>query len=266
MMNAMSFSPQLVGEGDVDPFLYTNEAVFVEPKVDGIRAIVAKRGDDIKIYTRGGKDWTDRYKSIVGGLRNEIIAKNAIIDGEIAVIKNKVITYSSIAMKGKLCANEKLVYFPFDLLHIEGYDIFNDPLLHRKQNLKLILSPEKIIQPIPFMCTNTRWDIDNFYKKCLENKMEGIVLKNSGAYKPGSKYNWLKMKPLRTVDLKVFDRKPKKDGQGWIYALEGEGLQVKATSKLDLQSKTMVEVKYDRRFPTSLRFPQILRIREDKYP
>ena len=46
MINLTEFKPQLVGEGDVELFLYHNDAVFVEPKIDGVRIICEKIGEN----------------------------------------------------------------------------------------------------------------------------------------------------------------------------------------------------------------------------
>ena len=61
--------------------------------------------------------------------------------------------------------------------------------------------------------------------------MEGIVVKNCSAHHPGTRYNWIKKKPLRTVDLEVISRKERKDNLGWIYTL-AEGKKTNSDSKL----------------------------------
>lgn len=60
-------------------------------------------------------------------------------------------------------------------------------------------------------------DIQEFYKKIVSKGMEGIVIKNCSPYHPGERYNWLK--PLRTLNLMIVDRKERKDMQEWVYTL-----------------------------------------------
>ncbi|MGV8150390.1 MAG: hypothetical protein ACP5NV_01550, partial [Candidatus Woesearchaeota archaeon] len=88
-------------------------------------------------------------------------------------------------------------------------------------------------------------------------------------YHPGQRYNWLKLKPLRTVDLKIIERKDRKDKQGWIYTLaENDKIIGTTSSTLDIPNGITVEVGYDIKYPKEdsyrLRFPKIIRIREDK--
>ncbi|HHE36715.1 MAG TPA: hypothetical protein ENL16_02775, partial [Candidatus Woesearchaeota archaeon] len=69
MMDVTNFKPQLVGEGDVEIFIYNNDAVAVGPKVDGIRILLERKGDDLRFITRNGKDYSSRYESIVDDLK-----------------------------------------------------------------------------------------------------------------------------------------------------------------------------------------------------
>lgn len=99
--------------------------------------------------------------------------------------------------------------------------------------------------------------------------MEGIVVKNCLAYHPNFRCNWLKKKPLKTVDLEVISRKERKDTFGWIYTLaEGDKKIATASSQLDIGNGQVVEVGYDLKYEKEdgykLRFPKILRVREDK--
>ncbi|MEK6974470.1 MAG: hypothetical protein AABW41_04515 [Nanoarchaeota archaeon] len=74
---------------------------------------------------------------------------------------------------------------------------------------------------------------------------------------------------MRTVDLTVIERRDRKDKLGWIYTMaEKDKIIGTATSQLDIQNGMVVEVAYDIKYPKEdsykLRFPKILRIREDK--
>ena len=264
MINLTSFKPQLIGEGNINYFLFNNEAVFIEPKIDGVRILLEKRGNSIKLYSRTGKEWTSKFKSIIGSMKDEIAADNVILDGEIAVVNGNRFTSSNFVLRNKLNSNERLVYFPFDVLEIDNFSMIEQALITRKQNLSLVLKGDSVVQAVPFRCTNSIVDVQDYYKKCIENGVEGIVIKNNGAYKPNSRFDWLKLKPMRTLDMQVLDREPRKDGKGWIYSLKNNTCLAKATSSLDINNGCTVEVKYEKELITSLRFPQILRVRFDK--
>ena len=172
-------------------------------------------------------------------------------------------------LQKNLPKGQKFVYFVFDVLQIGEHFLYKDPLLTCKQHLGLLIEENEHLSHIPFFCTNTIVDIQEFHKKMIEKGMEGIVVKNCSAYHPGTRYNWIKKKPLRTVDLEVIRRKERKDNLGLIYTLaEGETVIGTASSQLDIGNGQVVEVGYDMKYEKGdsfrLRFPKILRVREDK--
>ena len=269
MIDLTKFKPQLVGEGDLGIFLYNNDGVFVEPKIDGVRMLCLKRGDEIRFFARSGADWTKRFGDVGKEIVKGIHADNIILDGEMAVVKKGNVLSSNSVLQKKLLKGQKFVYFVFDVLQIEEELLYKDPLLSRKQHLGLLIEENEHLCNVPFFCTNTIVDIQEFYKKMIEKGIEGIVVKNCSAYHPGSRYNWIKKKPLRTVDLQVISRKNRKDNNGWIYTLaEGEKIIGTASSKFDITNGQIVEVGYDMKYEKGnsykLRFPKIIRVREDK--
>ena len=270
MIDLTKFKPQLVGEGDLGIFLYNNDGVFVEPKIDGVRILCLKRGDSIQFFARSGAEWTQRFEDVGSEIIKGIHGNNMILDGEMAVVENGKVLSSNAVLQKKLLPGRKFVYFVFDVLQIGEHFLYKDPLLTRKQHLGLLIEENEHLSHVPFFCTNTIVDIQEFYKKMIEKGMEGIVVKNCSAYHPGTRYNWIKKKPLRTVDLEVINRKERKDNLGWIYTLaEGETVIGTASSQLDIGNGQVVEVGYDLKYEKDdggykLRFPKILRVREDK--
>ena len=175
MIDLTKFKPQLVGEGDLGIFLYNNEGVFVEPKIDGVRILCLKQGDSIKFFTRSGADWTKRF----GTLKDEVIkgihGNDMILDGEIAVVDKGKILSSNSVLKKELPPGQKFVYFVFDVLQIGEHFLYKDPLLSRKQHLGLMIEENKHLSHVPFFCTNTIVDIQEFYTKMIKKGMEGML-------------------------------------------------------------------------------------------
>jgi len=268
MIDLTKFKPQLVGEGDLGIFLYNNDGVFVEPKIDGIRILCLKQGDTVRFFTRSGAEWTHRFGNVGDEIVKGVHGNNMILDGEMAVMKDGKILSSNSVIQKKLQPGQKFVYFVFDILQIGEEFLYKDPLLSRKQHLNLLIEENDHLALVPFFCTNTIVDIQEFYKKMIEKGVEGIVVKNCSPYHPGSRYNWIKKKPLRTVDLEVISRKERKDNQGWIYTLaEDKKIIGTASSTLDITTGQIVEVGFDMKYPKEdsykLRFPKILRVRDD---
>ncbi len=269
MINLTLFKPQLVGEGNVNYFLYHNEVAFIEPKIDGIRIICQKDNDEIKLFTRGGQDWTNKFTSIIPKIKEAILPEKIVIDGELALMKNNTFLSSTEVLKKKYSPEEKLVYFAFDILQADDIALFDESLLSRKQNLQLSLESNDQVQIIPATPVNNTEDVNIFYKKILEKGFEGIVLKNLKQYIQNSRYNWIKLKPLKTIDLRIIDKKERKDNNGWIYTLaDNKNIIGTVSSTQNINTNEIVEVAYDSKFQKldfyRLRFPRILRVRKDK--
>jgi bifunctional non-homologous end joining protein LigD len=98
-----------------------------EVKWDGYRLLIRIDSGEVKILTRGGHDWTDRFPSIRDAAK-ELPLRNALIDGEAVVEVNGVANFS--ALQAALGAREgpgdkaahEAVFYAFDLLHLNGVD------------------------------------------------------------------------------------------------------------------------------------------------
>jgi DNA ligase D-like protein (predicted 3'-phosphoesterase) len=111
-----------------------------EIKLDGYRTLARIEGP-VRLFTRSGHDWTDRYGSLAGAFA-QIPCKQALIDGEIVVLDEDGVSHFP-ALQDALAAgrSEALTFFAFDLLYLEGYDLTDVPLLKRKQALEGLLAP-----------------------------------------------------------------------------------------------------------------------------
>ena len=81
-MNLTNFKPQIVSTGDTSNFIFNNDVVVIEPKIDGIRVILEKKGKEIKLYSRNMRDWTEHFKPIINKLAEGIKYENCVLDGE----------------------------------------------------------------------------------------------------------------------------------------------------------------------------------------
>jgi ATP-dependent DNA ligase len=268
-MNLTNFKPQLVGTGEADYFIFKNEVAVIEPKIDGIRVIVEKRSKEIKLYSRNMRDWTKKFKPIINKLLEGIKYEYCILDGEMAVIKNKKFTSSNFIMKNNLAENEKYVYFAFDIIEIGNDNMMVNDIVTRKWHLSFGIKPNENLSLVPYTIINNTEDYENIYRKILDKGGEGIVLKNFNPYMQGRSYNWLKKKPFETLDLTIISKKEKKDKKGWIYGLSDNEIKVGSTcSNINLELGQVVEIKFEKKYEKtkgySLRFPKIFRVRGDK--
>jgi len=106
-----------------------------EIKFDGYRVQVHLRDAVVKVFTRRGNDWTNRFRKIAADAWH-INAGSAIIDGEVVVPAADGTTDFSVLqneLKGK---STKIVMVAFDVLYLNGRDLRGMPLYERKAVLK----------------------------------------------------------------------------------------------------------------------------------
>jgi DNA ligase D-like protein (predicted ligase) len=163
-----------------------------EIKHDGYRSLIVIEGDEARVYTRNGYDWSDRYPGIVRAASN-LPCKSAIIDGEAIVQdKNGASDFEAVAPAIQSRSNN-IILCAFDLLHLNGQDLRRQTLLDRRAELHYLLGvdPESRIQ----FSEEFNGSGAAFLKACAENGLEGIVSKLTIApYRSGRTKTWLKTK------------------------------------------------------------------------
>jgi bifunctional non-homologous end joining protein LigD len=165
-----------------------------EIKFDGYRILCRVDGVDVRLSTRHGKDWTDRFPSLVAAAR-QLRVKDVVLDGEVVILDSRGVSDFQALQNALGKGREKsIVYFAFDLLYLDGTDLRGEPLVERKKALEKLLrkSPEAIK-----FTEHVAGKGKEFLKKACDFALEGIVSKRASArYKPGRTEDWLKTKCL----------------------------------------------------------------------
>lgn len=113
-----------------------------EIKFDGYRMHLHKRDAGNKAHTRRGYDWSDRSRHTIGSV-GELKANAAILDGEV-IVPTDAGRSDVAALEGALSSkvpSDRLVYYAFDILHLEVLDLRGCALLDRKRVLRLLRHP-----------------------------------------------------------------------------------------------------------------------------
>ncbi|MBI2824968.1 MAG: hypothetical protein HYX69_09820 [Planctomycetia bacterium] len=164
-----------------------------EIKFDGYRLIAFKTGRNVRLVSRNGLDWTDRFPSIVAAVQ-ALEPKDAILDGEaVILLANGVSSFQAMQEALSQRNTSAAVYYSFDLLYVDGYDLRNVPLLKRKAALAQLLGPK------PTARLRTSDHIEGhgpeFFRECCRQGLEGIIAKRRDAlYVGGRGRDWLKVK------------------------------------------------------------------------
>jgi bifunctional non-homologous end joining protein LigD len=161
-----------------------------EIKHDGYRLIVQREDKRVRLFTRNGHDWTDRYPRIVeAALRNR--NSSFVLDGEAVLLDADGVSDFSGLHSRKRDAEVQL--YAFDCLAAEGDDLRRLPLSLRKTNLARILA-RRIdgIHVAPFEQGEIGPDL---FRHACKFGLEGLVSKHrDSTYRGGRFDRWVKVK------------------------------------------------------------------------
>ncbi len=178
---------------------FDNEEWVFEVKWDGYRAIAEIRDGNVSLYSRNLLSLNEKFPPIRDSLKK--LGFDAILDGEIVVVDDAGYPDFQMLRDYRRSGKGHLLYYIFDLLHFEGHDLMNLPLIRRKELLKKILPP---VPGIRFADHVSKEGI-LFFNAVREKGIEGIVAKNSqSVYRAGKRsLQWLKVKARLTQDAVI---------------------------------------------------------------
>jgi bifunctional non-homologous end joining protein LigD len=183
-------APQLATLVDAPP---AGSEWLHEIKFDGYRAIAAVAGDEVRIFTRNGHDWSGRFAPLIPALRS-LRVESALLDGEIAVADKSGHTNFGALQDALAEGRGGFGYYLFDLLELDGEDLRKLPLRERKKLLEKLLKPLGKKGPLSFSEHVKGSGADVFARAC-DLKLEGIISKRADApYRSGRQQYWLKSK------------------------------------------------------------------------
>ena len=169
---------------------------YFEPKLDGFRIIAFVNQGKIKLQSRGGLDVTDHYPSIVAELE-KISGLPMVIDGEVIALDDAghpcfQCLQNHLKALRQSDERESIIYYVFDMIHLDGYDITHVPLEQRKVLLDQNLASGKHARLIAHFAGDGK----AVYEAALDQGMEGVVAKRmDSVYQIGRRStSWLKIK------------------------------------------------------------------------
>lgn len=181
----------------------TGEA-SVEYKLDGARIQVHRHGDDIGVYTRSLADITHRVPEIVEIVRG-LPAHDLILDGETLALDEdggpRPFQQTMSRFGADVARDVALRPWFFDVLHIDGRDLIDEPLATRIQELDRVAGDWRM----PGIVTADPDAAEQLSRDALAAGHEGVVVKAIGStYAAGRRgKSWIKVKPVLTYDLVV---------------------------------------------------------------
>jgi bifunctional non-homologous end joining protein LigD len=125
----------------------------------------------------------------------------------------------TVSPTSMLCAIHKkphrLVFYAFDLLHLDGRDLRRSPLMERRAALRKLIEPDQRL-PIQFS-DHADGDGASFYRAAAQLGLEGIVSKQAASlYRGGPSKNWLKTKNMNEGEFVVLGTEVDDSGIPWV--------------------------------------------------
>ena len=115
-----------------------------EIKWDGYRAVAMLNKGKVDLISRNNKSFNDKFYPITAALKKWKI--NAVVDGEVAVLNDHGVAHFGSLQNWRSEADGQLIYYVFDILYLNGYDLKQLPLTERRKILKKQLPAEGVIR------------------------------------------------------------------------------------------------------------------------
>ncbi|MDR2999334.1 MAG: ATP-dependent DNA ligase [Microbacterium sp.] len=176
----------------------------VEYKLDGARIQVHRHGDEVGVYTRSLADITHRVPEIVEIVRG-LPTHDIILDGETLSLDEDggPRPFQQTMSRFGADVSRDLVLRPwfFDILHVDGRDLIDEPLSTRLEELERVAGDWRM----PGIVTDDPDAAEELSREALAAGHEGVLVKAIDApYAAGRRgKSWVKVKPVLTYDLVV---------------------------------------------------------------
>lgn len=182
---------------DVKPMLATlvddpfdRDDWLFEIKWDGYRAIAEVNGRKVDLYSRNLISFNDRYPVIVEALRE--LDMKVVLDGEIVCVDDNGVASFQLLQQHQRTGEGTLIYYVFDILYLDGYDLTDLPLWRRKQILQDSLPDHDVVR----YSDHVEGHGIDLYIAARRQGLEGIIAKNMNSpYRINTRSKeWLKIK------------------------------------------------------------------------
>lgn len=200
--------PQLATLQDTLP---KGDTWLYEMKFDGYRMQAAIAGDQVRLYTRNGHDWTRQFGYVAPALA-KLTRGTALIDGELCAMDERGRTNFTL-LKNSLDGRKPVVFYAFDLLDQDGEDIGRLPQLERKERLERLLVNLPADAPVAYSEHIVGQGADVLKAMC-DGGHEGVIAKSPTArYYGGDRSTaWLKIKCVQRQEFVVLGWRPPEYG------------------------------------------------------
>jgi DNA ligase D-like protein (predicted ligase) len=185
-----------------------------EAKLDGYRALVLKDGARVQIRSRNDKDLTRMYPRLAAAALR-LKPERVVIDGEIVALGPDGKPSFQALQHRRSSQTHQIVFYAFDVLHVDGRDVTSEPLQKRRARLPAIIGHDatlRLSQDLPGSAADVM-------KAVRAVGLEGVIAKRKHSiYQPGERSaDWVKLKLERQQEFVIGGYRP--DGSKGVDAL-----------------------------------------------
>ena len=178
--------------------------VAVQPKYDGIRVQIHKKGKDVRIFSRNLEDFTLMFAELATATR-QLKDRSLILDGEAIAFSKESEEYVPFQLTAsrrrkhgieEAAAELPLSAFIFDILYRDGRDLTEVPYDKRLEIVDEVIKGSSVLLPAPIIKTDSVEVLTKTLLDYISQGLEGVVVKRPGSpYQAGARnFNWVKLK------------------------------------------------------------------------
>jgi DNA ligase D-like protein (predicted ligase) len=177
-----------------------------ERKLDGVRCLIFRRGRSVRLLSRNRLSMNARYPEVVEALERPA-SRDFVADGEVVAFAGRATSFAllqgRIGLRSPGAARSSgitVTLHLFDLLHVDGCDLTQLPLLARKDVLRRAVAFDETVRYV----THRREHGERYLADACRHGWEGLIAKRAAAiYQHGRSRDWLKFKCGRRQELVI---------------------------------------------------------------
>lgn len=196
------------------------DAWLHEVKFDGYRLQARISAGKVKLLTRTGLDWTERFGERIANALAALPCKAALIDGEVVALgENGISSFSALQAALSEGKTANLFFFAFDLLHLDGANLQSEPLLARKEQLEELLKAADLDSPLRYS-EHFIEPGQTMLRHACRMGLEGVISKRAEApYRSGRGRDWIKSKCTQRQEFVIAGYVPSKAARNQLGSL-----------------------------------------------
>jgi bifunctional non-homologous end joining protein LigD len=185
---------------------FSREGWLFEPKWDGERCLVFRRGRELSLFSRNRMSLNEKYPELTAALQRQQ-SDSFIVDGEIVTFKNGVTSFATLQQRmqvkhpsAHLLRTVPAWLYLFDLLYVDRYDTRRVPLRYRKELLRTTFDFKDSLR----FTEHREREGEAYYRQACRRGWEGVIAKDgSSEYVSRRTRDWLKFKCVQEQEFVV---------------------------------------------------------------